>query len=158
MERDCIFAAESIKKKNFKMKKVILRQKKVGVIPRGPYDVYVNNVYVGSVGRYSSLSFTVQEDNFNLRMKYRKFFSSSKDFQISKDNTVVEYEPTGVRLQLAIAVFDVIAIIAMVLHLKIVPCYVWFWGIFGLPVLSIIWELVKRKSFFKMNTICDFDN
>ena len=100
----------------------------------------------------------MQEDNFNLRMKYRKFFSSSKDFQISKDNTVVEYEPTGARLQLAIAVFDVIAIIVMVLHLKIVPYYVWFWGIFGLPVLSIIWELVKRKSFFKMNTICDFDN
>lgn len=133
------------------MKQVIIRQKKIGIIPRGPYDVYVNNVYVGSVGRYSSLSFIVQEDNFNLKMKYRKFFSSSKDFQISKDNTFVEYEPVGDRLQLAIAVFDVIAIIAMFLHLKIVPYYVWFWGIFGLPFLSIIWELIKRKSYFKID-------
>ena len=49
MSNMIVFLPLKVSKKNFKMKKVILRQKKVGVIPLGPYDVYVNNVYVNII-------------------------------------------------------------------------------------------------------------
>lgn len=133
------------------MKQIILRQKKIGIIPRGPYDVYVNNVYVGSIGRYSSLSIPVENDNFVLTLKHRSFFSSSKECQISKDSTIVEYEPVDARLLVATVVWDVIAIFAMLFHLKFVPNYVWLCGIFGLPILTMLWGLIRRKRYFKIN-------
>lgn len=133
------------------MKRIILRQKKIGIIPRGPYDVYVNNVYVGSVGRYSTLSIPVEKDTFRLELRHRAFFSSSKDFQILKDNTVIEYEPVDVRLLVATVVWDVAAVIAMFLHLKFVPKYVWLCGIFGLPILATLWGLIRRKRYFKIS-------
>ena len=133
------------------MKQIILRQKKIGIIPRGPYDVYVNNVYVDSIGRYSSLSIPVENDNFVLTLKHRSFFSSSKECQISKDSTIVEYEPVDARLLVATVVWDVIAIFAMLFHLKFVPNYVWLCGIFGLPILTMLWGLIRRKRYFKIN-------
>lgn len=137
----------------FTMKRIILRQKKIGVIPRGPYDVYVNNVYYGSVGRYSSLSIPVEKDNFILTMKHRAFFSSSKDCQILKDNTIIEYEPVDVRLLVATVIWDILSVFAMLFHLKFVPNFIWLCGIFGLPILSILWGLIRRKRYFKIEIV-----
>lgn len=130
------------------MRQFVLRQKKIGIIPRGPYDVYINNKYIGSVGRYSSLSIPVEEDNFNLTIKHRRLFSSSKDCHIVNNNTIIEYEPVDIRLLIASVVWDVITIIAMLFHLKFIPYYVWMCGIFGLPVFAVMWALIRRKNYF----------
>ncbi|MBR4919431.1 MAG: hypothetical protein IKZ52_09480 [Bacteroidales bacterium] len=135
------------------MKQIILRQKKIGIIPRGPYDVYVNNVFVGSISRYSSLSIPVENDIFVLTLKHRSFFSSSKECQISKDNTIVEYEPVDARLLIATGVWDIITVFAMLFHLKLVPNYIWLCGIFGLPFLAILRGLIRRKRYFKIEIV-----
>jgi fatty acid desaturase len=92
----------------------------------------------------------VENDNFVLTLKHRSFFSSSKECQISKDSTIVEYEPVDARLLVATVVWDVIAIFAMLFHLKFVPNYVWLCGIFGLPILTMLWGLIRRKRYFKI--------
>lgn len=135
------------------MNKVILRQKRIGFISQGPYDVYVDGDYVGTVGRFSTLTFTIESEKFDLTMRYHSFFSSSKECRISKDNTILEYEPADTRLLIVAVVWDFIAVFSMLFHFQTVPLYVWLCGIFGIPVIAFFWQLIRRKHYFNIKVV-----
>ncbi len=135
------------------MNKVILKQKRTGVIPQGPYGVYVDGKHVGSVGRYSPLSFDVDSEQFNLTLKYYSIFSSSMNCTVSKDITIIEYEPIDVWLLLFAVIWDIVAVLALLFHFRAFPYYVWLFGIFGIPIISFIWQLIKRNHYFKIKVV-----
>ena len=129
------------------MKTIVVTQKKL--LPLRPFDVYINGDFSGKTSRFHPLTLSLDCDEFDISIK-NFCYSGTAHCKVERNISTIEYETIDSLPLFVSAAFDILVVIIVLFNISPFPVLWWLYGIFGIPVVIVFFNILNRKRYFKI--------